>query len=102
MFQYLTHHYLIDLVAGGSLACAFFYYYLSRMPDDLRHPTNPTPVYTHDRTNSIPLDPEANGGGDMDWGIAHEVDGLMRDNSVDLEGRGRSGSLSYAGLSGKQ
>ena len=62
------------------------------MPDDLRHPTNPTVVYT----NAIPLDPEANG--DMDWGIANEVDGLMRDNSVDFEGR----SGAYAGLSGKQ
>ncbi|GAA6039242.1 hypothetical protein JCM8097_003223 [Rhodosporidiobolus ruineniae] len=37
--MYLTHHYLIDLVAGGSLTCGFFYYYLNKMPDELRHPT---------------------------------------------------------------
>ncbi|BGP19154.1 hypothetical protein JCM10213_006500 [Rhodosporidiobolus nylandii] len=37
--MYLTHHYLIDLVAGGSLTCIFFFYYLSKMPDELRHPT---------------------------------------------------------------
>lgn len=97
--QYLTHHYLIDLVAGGSLACAYFYYYLARMPDELRHPTDPTPIFT----NSIPLDAEAfgmgggGGDGDMDWGIAREADGLMRDNSVDFDGR--SG---YPGLGGKQ
>lgn len=30
----MTHHYLIDLVAGGSLAVTCFYLYL---PEDLRH-----------------------------------------------------------------
>lgn len=32
--MYLTHHYLVDLVAGGSLAVVFFYYFL---PANLRH-----------------------------------------------------------------
>ena len=34
MLQYLTHHYLVDLVAGGSLAVICFYYFL---PEGLRH-----------------------------------------------------------------
>lgn len=71
--MYLTHHYLIDLVAGGSLSCTFFYYYLSKMPDELRHPTaRPLPPYRARATststaqqqfgdNSIPLDEE--------WGL---------------------------------
>ena len=74
--QYLTHHYLIDLVAGGSLTCAFFYYYLSKMPDELRHPTThgvPAAYRTRSASTAIPLDEEsglpktfahtANGGG---------------------------------------
>lgn len=71
VLQYLTHHYLIDLVAGGSLSCTFFYYYLSKMPDELRHPTaRPLPPYRARATststaqqqfgdNSIPLDEES-------------------------------------------
>jgi hypothetical protein len=67
VWQYLTHHYLIDLVAGGSLSCTFFYYYLSKMPDELRHPTaRPLPPYRATSTqqqqfgdNSIPLDEES-------------------------------------------
>lgn len=58
--QYLTHHYLIDLVAGGSLTCAFFYYYLSKMPDELRHPTTPVAPYRARASSSaIPLDEES-------------------------------------------
>ncbi|GAA5985296.1 hypothetical protein JCM10908_002609 [Rhodotorula pacifica] len=59
--MYLTHHYLIDLVAGGSLTCIFFYYYLSKMPDELRHPTaRPLPPYrATPLNNSIPLDEES-------------------------------------------
>ncbi|EMS21619.1 hypothetical protein NBRC10512_002799 [Rhodotorula toruloides] len=57
---YLTHHYLIDLVAGGSLTCAFFYYYLSKMPDELRHPTTPVAPYRARASSSaIPLDEES-------------------------------------------
>lgn len=62
--QYLTHHYLIDLVAGGSLTCIFFYYYLSKMPDELRHPTlRPQPAPYRASTpllgGAIPLDEES-------------------------------------------
>lgn len=58
--QYLTHHYLIDLVAGGSLTCAFFYYFLSKMPDQLRHPTTRgMPATPYRSGNSIPLDEES-------------------------------------------
>jgi len=60
--QYLTHHYLIDLVAGGSLTCAFFYYYLSKMPDELRHPTThgvPAAYRTRSASTAIPLDEES-------------------------------------------
>jgi len=58
--QYLTHHYLIDLVAGGSLTCAFFYYFLSKMPDQLRHPTTKgMPATPYHSGNAIPLDEES-------------------------------------------
>ncbi|GAA6018921.1 hypothetical protein JCM10207_009199 [Rhodosporidiobolus poonsookiae] len=62
--MYLTHHYLIDLVAGGSLTCIFFYYYLSKMPDELRHPTThgaPAPYRSSSYTGAgaIPLDEES-------------------------------------------
>ncbi|GAA5822382.1 hypothetical protein JCM3770_002373 [Rhodotorula araucariae] len=60
--MYLTHHYLIDLVAGGSLTCVFFYYYLSKMPDELRHPTThgvPAAPYRANSSTAIPLDEES-------------------------------------------
>ncbi|GAA5892282.1 hypothetical protein JCM6882_003629 [Rhodosporidiobolus microsporus] len=64
--MYLTHHYLIDLVAGGSLSCAFFYYYLAKMPDELRHPTThgmPAAPFRSSSFNgaagAIPLDEES-------------------------------------------
>ncbi|GAA5995955.1 phosphatase PAP2 family protein [Rhodotorula paludigena] len=60
--MYLTHHYLIDLVAGGSLSCIFFYYYLSKMPDELRHPTThgvPAGPYRANSSTAIPLDEES-------------------------------------------
>ncbi|GAA5846279.1 hypothetical protein JCM3766R1_002194 [Sporobolomyces carnicolor] len=58
--MYLTHHYLIDLVAGGSLTCAFFYYFLSKMPDQLRHPTTRgMPATPYHSGNAIPLDEES-------------------------------------------
>ncbi|GAA5973208.1 hypothetical protein JCM11641_006325 [Rhodosporidiobolus odoratus] len=62
--MYLTHHYLIDLVAGGSLTCAFFFYYLSKMPDELRHPTTSGAPARPFRSSSfnhgaIPLDEES-------------------------------------------
>lgn len=58
--MYLTHHYLIDLVAGGSLTCAFFYYFLSKMPDQLRHPTTKgMPSTPYHSGQAIPLDEES-------------------------------------------
>ncbi|ORY84686.1 hypothetical protein BCR35DRAFT_303010 [Leucosporidium creatinivorum] len=96
--MYLTHHYLIDLVAGGSLSCAYFYYYLSRMPDELRHPTGASVHYSNG--DALPDDPEAaldshnfggwggSVGGDDDDGfeLPEANTGLMRDNSIDVEG----------------
>lgn len=112
----MTHHYLIDLVAGGSLACAYFYYYLARMPDDLRHPTNTTPVYS----NTAPGDVEAgssigtlNGNGYGGWDHhgssddlseayeeAQQRAALMRDNSVDLDAPGVVREFAKAGSKG--
>ncbi|SCZ95250.1 BZ3500_MvSof-1268-A1-R1_Chr11-2g03383 [Microbotryum saponariae] len=80
---YLTHHYLIDLVAGGSLACAYFYYYLARMPDELRHPTA---LVNGKFLNATPLDEEVgmastmlNGNGYGGWDSIDEEEEEMLD-----------------------
>lgn len=78
--KYLTHHYLIDLVAGGSLACAYFYYYLARMPDELRHPTIVAAAYS----NSIPLDPEAGGGSKLNGNGYGGWDGEDEDDGFEM------------------
>lgn len=96
--QYLTHHYLTDLVAGGGLSCAFFYFFLSRVPDELRHPTGQVEPYSNG--NALQEDPEAaldshnfggwggSVGGDDDDGfeLPEANTGLMRDSSLDMEG----------------
>ncbi|SCV73432.1 BQ2448_7358 [Microbotryum intermedium] len=81
--MYLTHHYLIDLVAGGSLACAYFYYYLARMPDELRHPTA---LVNGKFLNAAPLDEEVgmattmlNGNGYGGWDSIEEEEEDMLD-----------------------
>ncbi|GAA5922860.1 hypothetical protein JCM1841_003764 [Sporobolomyces salmonicolor] len=98
---YLTHHYLIDLVAGGSLTCAFFYYYLSKMPDELRHPTthgaSSTP-YRSGLATAIPLDEEsglpktfahyANGSGN---GHANGYGGWEDDDEDGFDGASEAG-----------
>ncbi|CEQ41651.1 SPOSA6832_03379, partial [Sporobolomyces salmonicolor] len=99
--MYLTHHYLIDLVAGGSLTCAFFYYYLSKMPDELRHPTthgaSSTP-YRSGLATAIPLDEEsglpktfahyANGSGN---GHANGYGGWEDDDEDGFDGASEAG-----------
>ncbi|GAA5869108.1 hypothetical protein JCM1840_000471 [Sporobolomyces johnsonii] len=78
---YLTHHYLIDLVAGGSLTCAFFYYYLSKMPDELRHPTThgaPSTPYRSGLANAIPLDEESG----LPKTFAHYANGYANGNGA--------------------
>lgn len=96
--MYLTHHYLIDVCAGGQLACSFFYFFLSRVPDELRHPTGVQAPYSNG--NALPEDPEAaldsrnfggwggSVGGDEDNGfeLPEANTGLMRDTSIDGEG----------------
>ncbi|GAA5959965.1 hypothetical protein JCM21900_001442 [Sporobolomyces salmonicolor] len=98
---YLTHHYLIDLVAGGSLTCAFFYYFLSKMPDELRHPTthgaSSTP-YRSGLATAIPLDEEsglpktfahyANGSGN---GHANGYGGWEDDDEDGFDGASEAG-----------
>lgn len=66
--QYLTHHYLIDLVAGGSLTVICFYYF---MPDEFRNVNAPP---AHDNAGDIPLDVEgrfgrSNGFGGWEGGV---------------------------------
>jgi hypothetical protein len=97
VFRYLSHHYLVDLCAGGQLACSFFYFFLSRVPDELRHPTGLQTPYSNG--NALQEDPEAaldshnfggwggSVGGDDDDGfeLPEANTGLMRDNSIDGE-----------------
>ena len=98
--QYLTHHYLIDLVAGGSLTVICFYYF---MPDDFRNVNAPP---AHDNATDIPLDVEGlygrsngfggwdrageNGSDDGDLAGPPSAVGLLRDTSVEIgrEARG--------------
>lgn len=80
------------------MACSFFYFFLSRVPDELRHPTGV--LMTYSNGSALPEDPEAaldshSFGG---WGgsvgeddndgfeLPQAHSGLMRDNSIDGEG----------------
>lgn len=70
--MYLTHHYLIDLVAGGSLTVVCFYYF---MPEGMRNVNAPQTV-----GNNNPIDLERSrsngyGGWDTDFGSDEEGDG---------------------------
>lgn len=95
----------LPLRCAGGLACSVFYYFLSRVPDELRHPTQSGATYSNG--SALPQDPEADldgsryggwggsvGGDDDDDGfeLPEANTGLMRDNSVDLDGGARRGS----------
>ena len=56
----MTHHYLVDLVAGGSLAVICFYYFL---PEGLRHLPSPHDEQpTHNHNGYIPTASEEEKG----------------------------------------
>ncbi|KZT53666.1 PAP2-domain-containing protein [Calocera cornea HHB12733] len=44
--MYLTHHYLIDVVAGACMSVVFFY---ALMPEELREPTDTMPKQNYER-----------------------------------------------------
>lgn len=58
--MYLTHHYLIDVVAGACLATAFFYLYL---PDEFRGPAALSPPGTNIQTIAYQRLPARRPGG---------------------------------------
>lgn len=99
--QYLTHHYLIDLVAGGSLTVICFYYF---MPDSMRN-VNAPPTHDNDIDHALgDLEGLGGGGGRSNGFGGWNADlsdgeddlngppsavGLLRDTSVDLRGEAR-------------
>ncbi|KAK4702335.1 hypothetical protein P7C70_g3888, partial [Phenoliferia sp. Uapishka_3] len=59
--MYLTHHYLIDLVAGGSLAVVCFYYFLPAEFKFINAPTPTSPSLSMDAESGLPKSLNANG-----------------------------------------